>query len=82
MKEKARWARLNSDTQEVVELTKILHSKLLLQRGDDALKQLLTGAWFLWRCGVVQRLTPFTAPRRLWRTPRRRHNNILGAVWW
>ena len=27
----------------MVELTKILHSKLLLQRGDDALKQLLTG---------------------------------------
>ena len=26
-----------------MELTKILHSKLLLQRGDDALKQLLTG---------------------------------------
>ena len=43
VKEKARRARLNSDTQEVMELTKILHSKLLLQRGDDALKQLLTG---------------------------------------
>ena len=27
----------------MVELTKILHSKLLLQRGDDALKQSLTG---------------------------------------
>src|SRR6185436_9739766 len=26
-----------------MELTKILHSKLLLQRGDDALKQLLAG---------------------------------------
>ena len=43
MKEKTRRARLNSDAQEVVELTKILHSKLLLQRGDDTLKQLLTG---------------------------------------
>jgi len=44
VKENARWARLNSNPQEVMELTKILHSKLLLQRGDDALKQLLTGA--------------------------------------
>jgi hypothetical protein len=43
VKKKARRARLNSDTQEVIELTKILHSKLLLQRGDGALKQLLTG---------------------------------------
>jgi len=43
MKEKARRARLNSNTQEVVELTMILHSKLLLQGGDEALKQLLTG---------------------------------------
>ena len=43
VKEKARRARLNSNSQEVVELTKILHSKLLLQRGDNALKQLLTG---------------------------------------
>src|SRR6185437_2494504 len=46
VKEKTRQARLNSDAQEVVEvveLTKILHSKLLLQRGDDTLKQLLTG---------------------------------------
>ena len=43
MKEKARRARLNSDAQEVVELTQILHSKLLLQRGDDTLKHLLTG---------------------------------------
>ena len=42
VKEKARRARLNSNTQEVMELTKILHSKLLLQRGNDALKQLLT----------------------------------------
>jgi hypothetical protein len=41
--EKTRRARLNSDAQEVVELTEILHSKLLLQRGDDTLKQLLTG---------------------------------------
>jgi hypothetical protein len=40
--EKTRRARLNSDAQEVVELTEILHSKLLLQRGDDTLKQLLT----------------------------------------
>ena len=30
VKEKARRARLNSNTQEVMELTKILHSKLLL----------------------------------------------------
>jgi len=30
VKEKTRWARLNSDAQEVVELTKILHSELLL----------------------------------------------------
>src|SRR6185437_10361918 len=43
VKKKARRARPNSNTQEVVELTKIFHSKLLLQRGDDALKQLLTG---------------------------------------
>jgi hypothetical protein len=43
VKEKSRRARLNSNTQEVMELTKIFHSKLLLQRGDDALKQLLTG---------------------------------------
>ena len=43
VKEKTRRTRLNSDAQEVVELTKILHSKLLLQRGDNALKQLLTG---------------------------------------
>ena len=42
VKEKTRRARLNSDAQEVVELTQILHSKLLLQR-DDTLKQLLTG---------------------------------------
>ena len=37
VKEKTRRARLHSD-QEVVELTKILHSKLLLQRGGDTLK--------------------------------------------
>ena len=43
VKEQGRRASLNSNAQEVVELTKILHSKLLLQRGDDALKQLLTG---------------------------------------
>ena len=43
VKEKTRRARLNSDAQEVVELTQILHSKLLLQRGEDTLKQLLTG---------------------------------------
>ena len=42
VKEQARRASLNSNAQEVVELTKILHSKLLLQRGDDALKKLLT----------------------------------------
>src|SRR6185503_19295392 len=44
LKENTRRARLNSDAQEVVELTEILHSKLLLQRGDDTLKQLLTGS--------------------------------------
>ena len=44
MKEKTRRARLNSDAQEVVELTEILHSELLLQR-DDTLKQLLTGGY-------------------------------------
>src|SRR6185436_18016742 len=43
VKEKTRRARLNSDAQELVELIQILHSKLLLQRGDDTLKQLLTG---------------------------------------
>src|SRR6185503_17417268 len=43
VKEKARRTRLNSNAQEMVELTKILHNKLVLQRGDDALKQLLTG---------------------------------------
>ena len=43
MKKKAIWASLNSDAQEVVELTQILYSKLLLKRGDDTLKQLLTG---------------------------------------
>ena len=35
VKEQARQASLNSNAQEVVELTKILHSKLLLQRGDN-----------------------------------------------
>ena len=30
VKEKARRARLNSNTEEVMELTKVLHSKLLL----------------------------------------------------
>ena len=44
VKEKTRRARLNSDAQEVVELTEILHSELPLQRGDDTLKQLLTGS--------------------------------------
>src|SRR6185295_5815316 len=43
VKEKTRRARLNSDAQEVVELTKILHSELLLQREDCTLKQLRTG---------------------------------------
>src|SRR6185312_11672884 len=42
VKEKTRRVRLNSDAQEVVEQTKILHSEFLLQR-DDTLKQLLTG---------------------------------------
>jgi hypothetical protein len=31
--------RLNSDPEEVVEHTKMLHSKLLLKRGDDAVKE-------------------------------------------
>jgi hypothetical protein len=43
VKKKTRLVRLNSDTQEVVKLTEILHSKLLLQRGDNSLKQLWTG---------------------------------------
>jgi len=43
VQKETRRARLNSNAQEVVKLTKILHTKLLLQRGDDALKQLLTG---------------------------------------
>ena len=38
VKEQAKRASLNSNAQEVVELTQILHSKLLLQRGDDTLK--------------------------------------------
>uniref|UniRef100_A0A0A9AH56 Uncharacterized protein n=1 Tax=Arundo donax TaxID=35708 RepID=A0A0A9AH56_ARUDO len=37
-------------------------------------------ARFLWRCGDVQRPTPLTTPRRLWRTPRRRHTKVLGAM--
>src|SRR6185312_13342046 len=44
VKEYARPASLNSNAQEVVELIKILHSKLPLQKGDDALNQLLTGS--------------------------------------
>src|SRR6185437_60580 len=44
VKEKTRRARLNSDAQEVVELTEILYSKLLVQRGDGTLKQRLTGS--------------------------------------
>jgi hypothetical protein len=44
VKKKTRLVRLNSDTQEVVKLTEILHSKLLLQRGDNSLKQLWTGS--------------------------------------
>jgi hypothetical protein len=43
VKKKTRLVRLNSDTQEVVKRTEILHRKLLLQRGDNALKQLWTG---------------------------------------
>ncbi|WVZ57958.1 hypothetical protein U9M48_008285 [Paspalum notatum var. saurae] len=42
VEEKARRTGLNGDTQEVMEHTKILHSKLLLQGCDDALKQVLT----------------------------------------
>src|SRR6185437_14866762 len=44
VKEKTGRAMLNSDAQEVVKLTEILHSELLLHRGDDTLKQLLTGS--------------------------------------
>ena len=44
MKEHARRTVLNSDTQEVMEHTKVLHSKLLLQGHNDALKQELTGS--------------------------------------
>jgi len=42
VKKHARRTALNGDTQEVVEHTKVLHSKLLLQGHDDALKQGLT----------------------------------------
>ena len=35
--------RLNSDPEEVMECTQILHSKLLLKRGDDPAKEGLTG---------------------------------------
>jgi hypothetical protein len=37
--------RLNSDPKEVVENTQILHSKLLLKRGDDAAEEGLTGGY-------------------------------------
>jgi hypothetical protein len=32
-------------TQEMVKLAKILHRKILLQRGDNALKQLRNGGY-------------------------------------
>jgi hypothetical protein len=35
--------RLNSDPEEVMEHTQILHSKLLLKSGDDAAEKWLTG---------------------------------------
>ena len=44
VKKHARRTVLNSDTQEVMEHTKVLHSKLLLQGHNDALKQELTGS--------------------------------------
>jgi hypothetical protein len=44
VEEKPRLARLNSNTQEMVERAKILHSELLLQRGTNALKELWTGS--------------------------------------
>jgi hypothetical protein len=45
VKKKARLERLNNNTQEMVKLAKILHSELLLQRGDNVLKQLRTGGY-------------------------------------
>jgi hypothetical protein len=42
VKEKTSMMGLNCHTQEVVKLTQILHSKLLLQRGDNPLEQLWT----------------------------------------
>jgi hypothetical protein len=44
VKKKTRLVGLNSDTQEVVKFAKILHSKLLLQRGNNALKHRWTRA--------------------------------------
>jgi hypothetical protein len=43
VKKKTRLARLNSNTQAMVKLAKILRIELLLQRGDNALKQPWTG---------------------------------------
>jgi hypothetical protein len=37
----------------------------------------ILGALFLRRRGEARRPTPFTTPRRLWRTPRRRHTHIV-----
>jgi hypothetical protein len=40
VKEKTSMTGLNCHAQEVVNLTQILHSKLLLERGDNPLEQL------------------------------------------
>jgi hypothetical protein len=37
--------RVNSDPKEVMECTQLLHSKLLLKRGDDPAKEGLTGGY-------------------------------------
>ena len=41
---------------------------------------MLLGSMFLRRRGEARRPTPFTTPRRLWRTPRRRHTHIGKAL--
>jgi hypothetical protein len=43
VKEKPTLTGLNCHTQEVVKLAQILHSKLLLKRGDYSLEQPWTG---------------------------------------
>jgi hypothetical protein len=42
VKEKASLTGLNCHAQEVVKLAQLLHSKLLLKRGDNPLEQLGT----------------------------------------